>query len=393
MVVHVDSTETAHERLRLAAVNQLDLLDTPAEERFDRITRIAQQLFRVPVVEINLLDEYRQFTKSPQFAGHSPYSPRSESFCDVTIQGSDLLVVPDATEDERFASRDTVTGERHIRFYAGRPLSLGDGLNVGTLCLVDSAPRELDESDRQLLDEMGTWVERELRETAERDRAADIQRGLLPQGRPGWPDFDIAGLSVPARSVSGDFYTWHETPSGIDLTVADVMGKGVGAALLGAGIRSAFQARVGTDPAAAIEQVNDQLTRDLEATSTFATLFHARLDFASGDLSYADAGHGLTVILRHDGTIERLPATGLPLGFANDLWTLETTSLAVGETLLSFTDGVLDVFDGTLASVDRLCALVGGASAHDITARVRALVDRATEATDDVTLVVITRRN
>lgn len=393
MVVHVDSAATAHERLRLAAVEQLDLLDTPAEERFDRITRIAQQLFRVPVAEINLLDENRQFTKSPQIPGHSPNSPRSESFCDVTIQGSDLLVVPDATADDRFASRDTVTGERHIRFYAGRPLSLGDDLNVGTLCLVDSTPRELDEADRQLLDEIGTWVERELRETAERDRAADIQRGLLPQGRPGWPDFDIAGLSIPARSVSGDFYTWHETPSGIDLTVADVMGKGVGAALIGAGIRSAFQARIGTDPTTAIEQVNAQLTPDLDATSTFATLFHGRLDFTSGVLSYADAGHGLTVIVRSDGTIERLPATGLPLGFANELWTLETTTLAAGDTLLSFTDGVLDLFDGTLASVDQLCALVDGGSARDITARVRALVDRSTDVTDDLTLVVIARRN
>lgn len=393
MAVDVGSASTALERSRIAAVEKLDLLDTPAEERFDRITRIARQVFGVPVAEINLLDDSRQFTKSPQTPGQTPNSPRSESFCDVTIQGTDLLVVPDATADERFALRDTVTGERHIRFYAGRPLSLGDGLNVGSFCLVDSSPRDLSEADRQLFDEMGTWVERELRETVERDRAADIQRALLPQGRPGWPDFDVAGLSLPAHQVSGDFYAWRETPTGMDLTIADVMGKGTGAAIVGAGIRSAFQARVDTEPALAIEHVNAQLIGDLDATSTFATLFHARLDFSSGVLGYADAGHGLSVLVRADGSIDRLEATGFPLGFANDVWQSDSVILAVGDTLLSFTDGLLDLFDGTLASLDRLGELAASGSAHDIVARVRALAASTTGLTDDVTLVVIARRN
>ncbi|MET0714664.1 MAG: GAF domain-containing protein, partial [Mycetocola sp.] len=233
----IEAAMGASERMRVAAVEELDLLDTPPEERFDRITRIARQLFDVPVVEINLLDENRQFTKSPQTPGHSPSSPRSESFCDITIQEQGLLVVPDATADARFAHRDTVTGPRHIRFYAGRPLSIDPGLNVGTLCLVDSIPRDLTDDDRQLLDDLGTWVERELRETAERDRAADIQRSLLPQGRPGAPAWDSAGLSVPLHQVSGDFYSWSEHGTGVDVTVADVMGKGAGAAIVGAGVR------------------------------------------------------------------------------------------------------------------------------------------------------------
>lgn len=384
---------STREHLRLAAVDELELLDTPGEERFDRITRIARELFGVPVVEINLLDENRQFTKSPQIPGQSPYAPRSESFCDITIQGTDLLVVPDATADERFAHRTTVTGERHIRFYAGRPLSLHDSLNVGTLCLVDSSPRTLNDADLQLLDDLGTWVERELRETAERDRAADIQRRLLPQSRPGSPVWDTAGLSLPISHLSGDFYAWDETDSGVDVTIADVMGKGTGAALVGAGIRSAFQARVGADPAVAIAEVNAQLAADFDATATFATLFHARLDIATGNLTYADAGHGLTIVVRTGGSVERLPATGLPLGFAaTGTWQTGSTTLATGDTLLSFTDGVLDLFDGTLASLDRLAELVRDAgSADDITERVRALANGT--ATDDVSIVVLARRS
>ncbi|MET0843098.1 MAG: SpoIIE family protein phosphatase [Mycetocola sp.] len=387
----VEAAVSASERMRIAAVEELDLLDTPPEERFDRITRIAQQLFDVPVVEINLLDENRQFTKSPQTPGHSPNSPRSESFCDITIQEQGLLVVPDATADARFAHRDTVTGPRHIRFYAGRPLSIDPGLNVGTLCLVDTSPRDLTDDDRQLLDDLGTWVERELRETAERDRAADIQRSLLPQGRPGAPAWDSAGLSVPLHQVSGDFYNWSEHGTGVDVTVADVMGKGAGAAIVGAGVRSAFQARTGTDPALAIAQVNAQLASDFDATATFATLFHARLDVASGDLVYADAGHGLTIIARADGRVERLQATGLPVGVTPaGTWQTGSTTLLAGDVLLSFTDGLLDLFDGTLASLDRLGELARTAtSVHDITERIRALIHG--NATDDVTLVVITR--
>jgi sigma-B regulation protein RsbU (phosphoserine phosphatase) len=389
----IEAGTATREQLRLAAVDELELLDTPGEERFDRITRIARELFGVPVVEINLLDENRQFTKSPQIPGQSPNSPRSESFCDVTIQGSDLLVVPDATQDERFAHRTTVTGERHIRFYAGRPLSLHDGLNVGSLCLVDSTPRALNDADRQLLDDLGTWVERELRETAERDRAADIQRRLLPTGRPGSPVWDTAGLSLPISHVGGDFYAWHETPTGMDVTIADVMGKGAGAALLGAGIRSAFQARIGGDPARAVAAANAQLAIDFDATGTFATLFHARLDFASGTVDYADAGHGLTIVVRSDGAVERLHATGLPLGFASEgTWQTGSTTIEAGDVLVSFTDGVLDLFDGTLASLDPLGRLILDAgSAEDIADRVRALAHGI--ATDDVTLVAISRQS
>jgi uncharacterized protein YigA (DUF484 family) len=116
---HAAGNDDDFERLRVVALDLLDLLDlldTPAEERFDRITRIARELFDVPVAEINLIDDERQFTKSPQLPGRSPNLVRTESFCEVTIQQSDLVVVPDATRDERFAHRDPVTDERHIRF-------------------------------------------------------------------------------------------------------------------------------------------------------------------------------------------------------------------------------------------------------------------------------------
>ncbi|MFB2583369.1 PP2C family protein-serine/threonine phosphatase [Herbiconiux liukaitaii] len=391
-----DRRASDHERfeeLRVAAVERLNLFATPGEERFDRITRIARELFDVPVAEINLLDQTQQFTKSPQPRDANPFAPRSQSFCDIAIQRPGVLVVPDATKDERFASRDTVTGERHIRFYVGRPLSLGDDLRVGTLCLVDTTPREFSDEQLKLLEEIGDWVERELQDSADLDRAAEVQQQLLPMGQPGLPMFEVAGVCLPSRTVAGDFYSWHGTEGRIELTLADVMGKGTAGAILAATVRAAFQAQTGVDVLPAVEQVNEQLALDLGATGSFATLFHARIDTTTGRMDFADAGHGLTIVLHPDGSSERLEATGLPIGIVADgLWTASETVLGAGDRLITFTDGLLDLYDGTLESLDEIAALVSGAdSPADAVRAITELVRAADRADDDVTAVVVFR--
>ncbi|MET1065766.1 MAG: GAF domain-containing protein, partial [Arthrobacter sp.] len=111
----------SQERARVRALHSLDLMGTAPEERFDRITRIARELFDVPEALVNFLDEDEQFTKSASLPGPKTIK-RSDAFCDVTISSPDLLVVEDATADPRFASKPDATGGRGIRFYAGRPL-------------------------------------------------------------------------------------------------------------------------------------------------------------------------------------------------------------------------------------------------------------------------------
>jgi sigma-B regulation protein RsbU (phosphoserine phosphatase) len=309
------------ESARLRAVHDLRLVGSAAEERFDRVTRIAREMFGVPVAEINLVADADQFTKSPQPAGVSLLSDRTQSFCDVAIRTTDILVVQDATQDARFAERTTVTGPRHIRFYAGRPLRSG-GQTVGTLCLVDTEPRDLAPEQEKLLDEMGAWVERELRDSADEEAAGEIQRRLLPVDRPLWPDYELAGISIPSRGVGGDFYSWGEDADGLHVTLADVMGKGAGAAILASAVRSGFQAHRGPDVGSTVRGVQAQLQSDLDATETFATFLHCRVDGSTGRFSYADGGHGLTLLLRADGSHETLPALGLPLGVVPDAtWT------------------------------------------------------------------------
>jgi serine phosphatase RsbU (regulator of sigma subunit) len=280
---------------------------------------------------------------------------------------------------------------------------------VGTLCLVDTTPHEFGPEQRRLLDEMGQWVERELEDTADLDRAAEVQQGLLPQDQPGRPDYEVAGICLPAKSVGGDFYAWHGDGSGdgdgadagagavpstvIELTLADVMGKGAAGAILAAAVRAAFQSRTGLDVVGAVEAVNAQLADDLGGIGSFATLFHATIDTASGRIDYADAGHGLSVIVRRDGTAERLEATGLPIGIvAHGESTRGSAALEPGDRLVTFTDGVLDLFDGTLASLDQVAAIVRAApSPHDAIARFAELT-AAAPTSDDVTVVVLARR-
>jgi len=151
----------ANEKERLESLRRLNILDTPAEERFDRITRLAQRLFEVRIVGVSLIDETRQWFKSVQGLDRREI-PRSESFCAHTILTADPLIVEDALGDERFAGNPLVTGEPRVRFYAGQPLAAADGSRLGTLCLMDAAPRALSEQDRIALGDLATFAENEL---------------------------------------------------------------------------------------------------------------------------------------------------------------------------------------------------------------------------------------
>ncbi len=150
-----------NEAERLATLRALRILDTPPEERFDRITRIAARLFDVPIVAISLVDTERQWFKSIQGLSVRETS-RDISFCGHTILGEGVLVVPDAQLDPRFTDNPLVTGEPRIRFYAGHPLAALDGHRLGTLCLIDRRPRELNESDQATLRDLAAWASTEL---------------------------------------------------------------------------------------------------------------------------------------------------------------------------------------------------------------------------------------
>lgn len=149
------------EQERLEALRTLQLLDTEPEERFDRLTRLARRMFGVPISLVTLVDGDRQWFKSRQGLDATE-TPRNISFCGHAILREDSLVVENALEDDRFFDNPLVVDDPNIRFYAGHPLTVAQGGKMGTLCLIDSEPREFSEEDRQLLKDLAAMAEREI---------------------------------------------------------------------------------------------------------------------------------------------------------------------------------------------------------------------------------------
>ena len=150
----------ANEESRLAALYRLEILDTKPEERFDRITRIIKTHFKVPIVLISLVDKNRQWFKSCQGLSVAG-TARNISFCGHAIGSDEIFIVSNALEYPDFADNPLVTGHPNIRFYAGAPLRAPNGERVGTLCIIDDHPRELNAGDRATMRDFANWVEGE----------------------------------------------------------------------------------------------------------------------------------------------------------------------------------------------------------------------------------------
>lgn len=189
--------------------------------------------------------------------------------------------------------------------------------------------------------------------------------------------------------MGGDFYSWRENGTELSLAIADVMGKGTAAALMAATVRSAVHSTGTADPGAALELTDSLVGRDLERTSTFATAFLASVDTSSGTLRYADAGHGLSLILSPDGSHRRLHGNGLPLGLGGS-WQTCTDVLLPGQTLASFTDGVLDLYDGSLEALDELALALKGLDPAQAVEALRVL-HAGTDPEDDLSAVFVRR--
>lgn len=146
---------------RIASLRSLKILDTPPEERFDRLTRLAKRMFNVPIAIVSLVDSKRQFFKS-KIGLEISETPRDISFCGHTILEKKIFVIPDTTEDVRFANNPLVTDDLEIRFYAGCPLLHLDGSSLGALCILDTKPRNFSADDLEALRDLAALVEVEL---------------------------------------------------------------------------------------------------------------------------------------------------------------------------------------------------------------------------------------
>ena len=146
---------------RLQALRELLILDTPPEERFDRVVRFAAEEFEMPIVLVSLVDASRQWFKA-RVGLDACETDRESSFCGHAILQPEVLVVQNALQDERFHDNPLVVGAPDIRFYAGAPLQLPGGQVVGTLCMIDRRPRTLDAIDLAIFGSLRDLVVSEL---------------------------------------------------------------------------------------------------------------------------------------------------------------------------------------------------------------------------------------
>ncbi|AFZ14093.1 GAF sensor hybrid histidine kinase [Crinalium epipsammum PCC 9333] len=173
-----------NEAQRLEALRRYNILDTPPEESFDRITTLAARLFEVPIALVSLVDEYRAWFKS-SYGFDTPEVSRESTMCSFALLYNDILIVPDTRSDPRFACMPFATSEPGLRFYAGAPLVTQDGFNLGTLCLLDSKPRlKLTSSEEATLKDLAAMVvdELELRLAAHKIAQMDVALIEVTQG-------------------------------------------------------------------------------------------------------------------------------------------------------------------------------------------------------------------
>lgn len=172
------------EQGRIAALQRYEVLDTPPAEPFDKITALVRDVLNVPISAVSLVDRKRQWFKSIQGLSVTE-TARSVSFCSHAIKDAAVLIVPDATDDLRFADNALVTGAPFIRSYAGAPLRTPDGYNVGALCAIDTVARAFTPAQIGILSSFASLVvdELELRRIAQTDHmtGALSRRGFVAQ--------------------------------------------------------------------------------------------------------------------------------------------------------------------------------------------------------------------
>jgi len=223
--------------------------------------------------------------------------------------------------------------------------------------------------------------------------AAEIQARLLPRSYPDIPGFELAAKCLPAKQVGGDFYDWQRvTPSVFDLTLGDVMGKGMAAAMLMATVRAALHAvTVNNPPAKALYLAQRALFADLENSESFVTLFHCQLDAASRRLSFVDCGHGYVFVRRADGRVEELSPRGLPLGVqGEEVYHEGEMQLEPGDVLVLYSDGVIDA-NPQLKLNNQILAdhLAGLETAEAMAHALIALTGNPDPQPDDITVLVL----
>ncbi|MCU1599401.1 MAG: putative magnesium or manganese-dependent protein phosphatase [Frankiales bacterium] len=409
-----------NEEERLAAVRRYEVLDTPADGAFDRITALAARAFGVPVAIVSIVDSDRIWFKSRHGLPDVMEIDRAPGLCASAILGSGPWIVADAPNDPRALANPLVAGDFGLRFYAGVPLTTRDGFNLGTLCVLDTVPRAVTPEETQTLQDLAALVidqlelrletrevlrvEAQLRRDAER-LADALQASLLPPTPPTVPGMDVASAFVAADQglqIGGDFLDVFRL-SGNDwaLVLGDVCGKGARAAALTGLARWTIRAAAVHQfaPSAVLSDLNASLLADGDADDHFCTAVFGRLelDVCGAWVTLATSGHPQPVLVRGSGLVERRGVPSLPLGMFEDIDPVDDrVGLGPSDCLVFYTDGIIESRDeaGVLFGTSRLVEVLRNAIGCDAAEIVRRVIAAASDhaaagLTDDAAVLVV----
>ena len=329
-----------------------------------------------PLATVDLLDD-------PRFAGLKGYDCRVRA----------VLAVPLKVEN-RITGMLAVTNTTPGRVWTPEEIQLLSIVAANSADVLERARLRAEALDKERLEAENQRMEREL------SLARDIQMGLVPAAPLRAGPWEVLGRVVPARQVGGDYFDYFKLGEGrFGLTIADVSGKGVPAALLVSNVQASLRAYCdGRRPLSeAIREINRGVARTA-AGGKFVTLFYGEVDHRRGLLRYTNAGHNYPLVRRADGSLEELQEGGLPLGlFDNATYEEGEVPFAKGDALLLYSDGVSEAADslGGEFSEERLRSLwqaCAGLPAAEAVARLFAEVERfrgSAGQSDDITAVVV----
>jgi sigma-B regulation protein RsbU (phosphoserine phosphatase) len=350
---------------RLAAVHRYDVLDTPPDGAFERVTALAARLFDVPIATVSIVDEDRIWFKSHHGLDIQEIS-RDSGLCASAILQSEPWIVTDAAGDPRTLANPLVAGALGLRFYLGAPLTTRDGFNLGTLSVMDRKPRSVSDKDVATLTDLAAMVvdelelrragrrtlemEQELRRQAEQFSAA-LQTSLLPPVLPAIPGVEIASFFQPAdgAEVGGDFFDlFPVTPHVWAVVMGDVSGKGPLAASRSALARYSLRGAAvhGDSPAETLHRVNQALLAGDHLDDSFCTLVFGLIDSSPNgfNIRVAVGGHPLPTLLRKDGTVTAIGRSGSIVGSLPDTeFYDDSVFVEPGDTFVMVTDGLVEI--------------------------------------------------
>ena len=369
-------------------------LDDLAELKLQlgRVPNLVRRVLKIENVYIRLINADGNWVRTEN--GVTVVENRDGmKICDFALTTDETVCITNADDDPRILDGTIRNDIPELKSYIGHSLETKGGTRIGVLCVWGTQPRLFSAEDLEILTDTVFWLQRLSLNTQELNRASEIQRGMLPQGGMAISDYEIAGFCQPHLSAGGDFYDWIETFDGVAFTLADVMGKGIGSAIIAAAVRATIRATAWNQGAKQVMTIASQvLEPDMQKVGSFVTLIHGQLDTFQNQVRYVDAGHGLVTHVTKDGKITLLTTSNYPIGTGqNREWQILNIEMAPGDTLILISDGMLDVFDSARSTRRELAHIaVTANSAQEIIDKYKEIVSKSV-VTDDVTALILRR--